>query len=267
MIYRILIVFLFTLVIHFIATLAYSVRLVGVKTGRIAVSFALFNILVLVSRTANSFQAPLLAKVIEHDLPGAGLAHPRYIFNVLILAASIGTAAGAFLIPTFQGLLAKLVERFSAKRSLPRLIMHSFTKTGVRQIRDNFKIPSRGNVQHFKDLKHVPVKLIILNALIVAVLTVGSYAALYAALRNPNLRLTSITLVPIITGIATVLLVVCVDPFFSLLTDDCLEGKASQAFFSKCVVLMVASRFVGTLVAQLLLIPASGVILFVARMV
>jgi hypothetical protein len=51
-----------TFVIHLIGTLAYSVRIAGVRTRRIAVSFALFNILVLVSRTSNSFQGPFLAK-------------------------------------------------------------------------------------------------------------------------------------------------------------------------------------------------------------
>jgi len=55
-----------TFVINLIGSLAYSVRIAGVRTGRIALSFSLFNILVLVSRTANTFQAPLLAKRVEH---------------------------------------------------------------------------------------------------------------------------------------------------------------------------------------------------------
>lgn len=59
-----------TFVIHVIATLAYAVRIAGVRTRRIAVSFALFGIIALVSRTANSFQGPLLAKRVEE-----GLAH------------------------------------------------------------------------------------------------------------------------------------------------------------------------------------------------
>lgn len=36
--------------------------------GRVAFSFALFNILVLVSRLSNSFLGPFLAKRIENDL-------------------------------------------------------------------------------------------------------------------------------------------------------------------------------------------------------
>ena len=267
MIYRLLIVFLFTLVIHLISTLAHSVRLVGIRTGRIAVSFALFNILVLVSRTANSFQAPLLAKVIERDLPTANFDHPIYVFNILIFSASIGTAIGAFLIPTFQTLLGKLVLSFSVNRSLPRLIMHSFTKSGIKHVKDNFRIPSPRNVQHFKNLKQMPLKLLFLNTIVVGVLTVGSYAAMYAAFKNPALRLTSVTLVPIVTGIATIVLVTCIDPFFSLLTDDCLEGRITEAYFHKCIALIVTSRFIGTLLAHLFILPAAWLIISVATLI
>ncbi len=65
---------LLTFVIHLVGTLAYSVRIAGVRTRRIAVSFALFNILVLVSRTSNSFQGPTLAKRVESNL-NLGASH------------------------------------------------------------------------------------------------------------------------------------------------------------------------------------------------
>src|SRR5215475_13695815 len=67
------VLFALTFLINLIGSLAYSVRIAGVRTGRIALSFSLFNLLVLVSRTANTFQAPLLAKRVEHQL-GAGHA-------------------------------------------------------------------------------------------------------------------------------------------------------------------------------------------------
>ena len=70
-----------TFIIHLIGTLAYSVRIAGTRTGRIAVSFALFNLLVLVSRTSNSFQTPLIAKRVEEDL-----ALGRFRGGVVVLA-------------------------------------------------------------------------------------------------------------------------------------------------------------------------------------
>ncbi len=39
-----------------------------IRTGRIAISFAVFNVFALLSRTANTIQAPLLAKTIENSI-------------------------------------------------------------------------------------------------------------------------------------------------------------------------------------------------------
>ena len=63
--YRIVIVMMLTFLITLIGTLAYSIRIVGVRTGKIALSFALFNIFVLLSRTANTIQGPMLTKYVE----------------------------------------------------------------------------------------------------------------------------------------------------------------------------------------------------------
>ena len=41
-----------TFVVHLVETLAYSVRIAGVRVRRLAVSLSLFNLLVLLARTA-----------------------------------------------------------------------------------------------------------------------------------------------------------------------------------------------------------------------
>lgn len=71
---QLLLICFLTFVIHLIGTLAYSVRIAGIRTRRIAVSLALFSILVLVSRTANSFLGPFLAKRVESNLTAAAAA-------------------------------------------------------------------------------------------------------------------------------------------------------------------------------------------------
>src|ERR1044072_7032160 len=70
-----------TFVIHLIGTLAYSVRIAGARTRRIAISLSLFNILVLVSRTSNSFAAPLLAKRVEQNIARGCWTEPRVTFG------------------------------------------------------------------------------------------------------------------------------------------------------------------------------------------
>src|SRR3979409_984220 len=115
-----------TFVIHLIGTLAYAVRIAGVRTGRIAVSFALFNILVLVSRTSNSFQGPFLAKRIKSDIGQAGQHGTIADFRWILLSASLATLAGALLIPSFRRLFSRAVLHFQVHRSLARLLMHGF---------------------------------------------------------------------------------------------------------------------------------------------
>ena len=52
-------------IIHIIGTLAYSVRIAGIRTRRIAVSLALFSILMQLSRPLNSFQRGF-CRAVEH---------------------------------------------------------------------------------------------------------------------------------------------------------------------------------------------------------
>lgn len=77
--------------------MAYPVRIVGVRTGRIAISFALFNIFVLISRTANAFQAPLLAKTIESSIAEGTSNSLLYIFRWILISATIATIYRRFI--------------------------------------------------------------------------------------------------------------------------------------------------------------------------
>ncbi len=78
---QIIIVLVLNLIISIIGTLAYSVRLVGVRTGKIAITYSVFNILSLISRVAITFQAPILTKYIENNLNSDNVV---YIFNSII---------------------------------------------------------------------------------------------------------------------------------------------------------------------------------------
>src|SRR5947209_18826843 len=113
-----------TFIIHLIGTLAYSVRIAGVRTRRIAVSFALFNILVLVSRTSNSFQGPFLAKRVEHSLGGSVSAGDSLLGDMrwLLLSATVATVIGGIFIPGFQRLFTSAVKHFHEHRSVPKLL-------------------------------------------------------------------------------------------------------------------------------------------------
>src|SRR5674476_125449 len=125
---QIIVVLILVFLINLITTLSYSVRIVGIRTGRIAVSFALFNILVLISRTANGFQAPLLASTIEKNI-NIGVNPNLFDFRLIILSCTVATIIGGLLIPTFQRILSIAVEKFSIYKSVPKVLFYGFTKT------------------------------------------------------------------------------------------------------------------------------------------
>ncbi len=96
-----------TFVIHLIGALAFAVRIAGVRTRRIAMSFALFNVLVLVSRASNAFQGPFLSKRIETGLLDGSGEHLLRDFQWLLASASLAALVGALAIPTFQRLFTR----------------------------------------------------------------------------------------------------------------------------------------------------------------
>ena len=256
-----------TFVIHLIGTLAYSVRIAGVRTRRIAVSFALFSILVLVSRTANSFLGPFLAKRVETNLDGAAHEALLWDFRWLLLAATVATIAGAFLIPTFQRVFCRAVVHFQAHRSVPKLILHGFFKGGLSYVKDAASVPAAGNMTGLRSGHGVSMRITLLNVFATALWTVGVFASLYAGVLDPSVRVTSSTLSSIINGGATVMMAIFIDPHMSGMTDDVIEGKVSEAQFRKAIVWLVCSRLAGTLLAQPLVVPSALLIAWVARII
>ena len=260
---QIVIVLILNILISIIGTLAYSVRLVGIRTGKIAITYSVFNILSLISRLAVTFQVPLLTKYVEHNENSGNVL---YIFYLIIVISGVATVAGAFLIPTFQRIFYKGVIHFSIDKSIPKLIIHSFSKAGISYMKDCIAIPVSTNITKIK-YKKLPVKIIIFNLIAVSLITVGSLAPIYAGRIAPDLRATCITLSSIINGTATVLMSIFIDPQLSIMTDEVIEGKCTEEDFRSCVVAMVGSKSIGTFASILLLIPASYLIVFMAQII
>jgi hypothetical protein len=120
-------------------------------------------------------------------------------------------------------------------------------------------------VAELRSMHGVSVWITALNVGAVALWTVGVFAALYAGFLDPTVRVTSSTLSSIINGGATVLMAIFIDPHRSGMTDDVIEGQVSESQFRKAVVWLVGSRFAGTLLAQILLVPSATLIAYVAR--
>ncbi|ESR25589.1 lipid II flippase Amj family protein [Lutibaculum baratangense] len=256
-----------TFVIHLIGTLAYAFRIAGVRTGKIATALSLFNILVLISRTSNSFQGPFIAKRVETDILGVASHHLMSDFSLILASASLATIVGGLLIPTVQRAASAAVDSFSGDRSVPRLLRRAMTPRGMHAMVHAFALPHRASLTALRFGKDLPVGVILLNVFANALWTVGVLAAIYAGSLDPQFRVTASTLSSIVNGVATILLFVIVDPYLAGLTDDVVRGKETDQRFRRVVVWMIGSRLAGTILAQLLLVPSAYVIVWVARVI
>ena len=255
-----------TFVIHLIGTLAFAFRIAGIRTGQIAIAFSLFNAMVLVSRTSNSFQAPLLAKRVESSILGAE-ADLRWDFALILASASLATLAGGLLIPTMQRLATEAVASFKKRRNLVGLMLKTLTPRGASLVMQSAALPRFQNLTALRLPAGFPAAYVAMNFAATALWTVGVLSAIYAGSIDPDFRVTASSLSAVINGVATILMFILIDPYLAGLTDDVAEGAVSDAHYRRVLLWMVLSRLMGTLFAQILLIPGAHLIVAVARLI
>lgn len=266
MIEKIIIICLFTATIHMIETLSYSVRIAGVRTARLATALSLFNILVIVSRTANMIQAPFAGSLIDEAKRTENLHLVKDQFRIIIGSASLGTILGALLIPTFVFIFARAIIHLEQAGSVPQMLKNIATIQKLRQAKQHVRSPRWWMLARVR-MGGVPKRLLLINIIVSAIYTVGVLAALYASLLIPEHSSAAMNSSGLINGIATILLVLFVDPKVALLTDDVLHGRKDPALINKMVATLTLSRLLGTLIAQLLLVPAAYWIMLITDLI
>jgi hypothetical protein len=260
---QLILICLLTAAINLIGTLAYAARIAGVRTRRIAMSFALFNIMVLFSRLSNSFLGPFLAKRIETRLADGGGAALAGDFRMILWSATLSVLAGIVLVPTGQRLFARAIGHFQRNRSTAKMILRSATPAGLRTVRESLAVPT-AQFSALRQERGVGWGVLLANVLAQALITVGVLASLYAGYLNPEFRVTASQLSAVINGFATILLFALIDPQLSVMTDDVIEGRLGEAMFRRTIVWVSLSRLLGTVLAQALFLPAAALIAWIA---
>jgi len=250
---QLFIAFAMTLIIHAAETLSYSVRLAGVRLNKIAVALSLSGIIVLVSRTANIVQAPLTAKFVDFAKSHAAFDLLRH-YRIVLLGASVGTLLAIALFPTFVHLFGRIISRLEIAGSLPKLVA-SVSIGQLRNPKRFFRAP-RLRISQYRYLG-ISKKFILLNAVVTAFYSIGVLSSLYAMYLFPEYGATASQASGFINGIATILLTVFIDPQMGLITDKALNDDRRKDQLGKIYVLMMTTRFMGTMLAQLVLVPSA----------
>jgi hypothetical protein len=112
---QIILVSIFTFIIHFSETLTYSLRLAGVRLGKLAVALSLSGIILLISRTANMLQAPLTGKIIDSSKKVHDLILVEQL-RIIILAATFGTLMAILIFPSAVLLSQRIISHLEGVR-------------------------------------------------------------------------------------------------------------------------------------------------------
>ncbi|MHB9144812.1 MAG: lipid II flippase Amj family protein [Symbiobacteriia bacterium] len=269
---RFVLVLALTAVVHLVATLANSVRLAGVRSGRLATASSLFSVVSIAAGTANIIQTPFLTKNAEELIThyqGSGqwaarVAAMSQQFRWVLLSAAVGTAIGALLTPTFVKIFTRMILRFEHEGSVPRLMLSAAKPDTLKAIYGSLAWPRAGILTEARRA-HVPKRLLLLNVAIMAAFTTGVVSSIWAGVLAPDLRGTASNLSGVVNGIGTVLLALTVDPAAALITDQAIRGARPESDVKALTTWLVLTRLVGNLLAQLLFVPGAWLIVQVAR--
>lgn len=262
---KILLIYLLTVIANTIDILTYSVCIVGVKTGKLAVSNALFQIVMVVSRIATFIQAPLLGSIADDAIMTGNIDNLDLIFRNVIFMVSIGSLLGGLFTPIFIEMFSVLTNYFERIGTVPKMI------TGI--IFNISKIPLKKiSLQPYKKIKTVsirdlPIRLIILNSLAISVYSVGLVSSIYAGVLAPEYTITANQLSGIVVGGAAALFMIFVDPMLAVITDQTMCGKMSPLYIRSLVFFLIIGDLIGTIISQIIFIPLSNMIIYIAKFI
>ncbi|MNN58355.1 hypothetical protein D3C81_1734000 [compost metagenome] len=181
-----------------------------------------------------------------------------------MLASSLGTLVAIALFPTFVGLFSRVISKLEVEGSLPKLLS-SVTIEQLKNTRKYIKKPGI-KLPSFRYLG-IPKRFIIMNIFVTGFYTVGVISSLYAGHLSPHLLATASNSSGLINGLATIVLTIFIDPQLGIITHKATEQAEYRDQLGKIYVLLMFSRFLGTLLGQLVFIPAAHFISWMVQLI
>lgn len=178
---------------------------------------------------------------------------------------SITILAGILLLPTFIAIFSRAIIRLAdAEGSVPSLLKVGFNWKSLKTAISHFKFPGISYLNGLK-FSEIPKRLFLFNMFVTAIYTIGVLSALYASLLTHDSSRTAIMASGLINGVATILLSIFVDPKISVMSDNVVRGKAKYTSLKGISIMMVTSRLIGTVLAQIMFIPGSYYIAWASK--
>jgi len=211
-------------------------------------------------------QQPLTAKLIAEAPQVNRLHFIEEQYRILIGVTTIGVLLGILLFPTFINIFSRAIVQLSNERgSIVSLFAKQMNPAGFKKVMNCIRLPK---LSYLKGITYqtIPKRLFAINVVISAVFTIGVFSSIYASLLVPkDYSQAALLSSGIINGIATILLTLFVDPKASVLADRVVKKESSYIYLKSYSLTMVSSKLVGTVLAQLLFIPAAYYVAWFAK--
>ncbi len=176
------------------------------------------------------------------------------------MASTVGTLIGIVLIPTFFKVFSKAVAKLELTGSVPSIVMEALSVSNIKRIAKTATAPSKNMLLNLR-YRMIPKRLLLIHILITGVYTIGVLAAYYSATLVPtDKQLAASASSGMINGVASILLTLFVDPQSAIITDQALRGERPYGDVKALVVLLIGAKLLGTMLGQLIFVPAANII-------
>lgn len=258
---------LLNVIFALLASTTYSSRVSAVITGNVATAIAIYNVFFLVTRLAGQIYSPVLGAVRDYAVrsPDMSLDQLLTVFQWVLGGAAGGAFVGILLMPTFVEIYNWCINLTVEKGTVARMLGAALHPGRWMELLGCLRAPSVMGVT-LADIKRLPKGFLIGNVLVISIHTCGVVAAIYAGAElSENLGRTALLLSAVVNGLATITLSIIVDPMVARITDECVDGKRSEKDIRAAALSLIVGMLAGTLLAQILLYPASKMVGFAAQ--
>lgn len=246
--------------------MAYSVKSAGVAMKKIALSYSLYNVFDLISKTALTVLNPLFASLLEKSLQ----KHSTELFYVCIALYMftwlIGSLLSIVYLPAFHNFFKMYVCTYEENPRAATLLKGLVSKISLKLFFRIIKKVSLKNATLSLFKKNVvPRKVYWLSTLSHALTSISIPACLLAAAMAPDYRMTSLTLAPLISGWATLMLFLFIDPYIAMESEKVVKNQTGIKRLRLELAHLAFTKVLGTFLGILLLLPVAYLIELVAK--
>lgn len=241
-----------------LASTTYASRVSAVITRKVAVALAVYNLFFLITRLSQQVYGPLLGSTADHLVKTNQVVQLEALFRWILAGASLGSFLGLLLLPTFVEVINKAVAQISLHNSVPKVLALCLLPKNWPAVMGCLRPPGLLGVR-LSDIRKIPGFFLLGNVVVLSIHSMGTMAAICAGAQlhdSPGAARSATLLSSVVNGVATIMLSLVVDPTLARITDQCSENRRDFSHIRIAAVFLLGGMLVGTLLSQVLFVPA-----------